>query len=300
VAVDIALLLILAFWVVWGYIRGGIEDILGLGALVVAFLASAPFGSPIGNILGANFRWPPGVSYLIGRIIAGLCIYIPLIILASIIDRRLGRTEQGVPHPWNRILGFLWGLGSGLVLFFILLFGIDVGLKVFPDASGWIVRQATQSKLREWATSFNPADRYLITDVLKLYRAARRDHEVLQRFREEPQVRKLLENPSFKRLLDDQAVAKAIQDRNVGAVLTNENFRLVLADKELRADILSPEMHRAFEKALQKAPQAPASPPVSVPATTPAPPASMRAPMPATTPAPMPATTPAPKPKASQ
>jgi uncharacterized membrane protein required for colicin V production len=260
VAVDIALLLILAFCVVWGYIRGGIEDILGLGALVVAFLASAPFGAPMGRILGANFGWSPGVSYLIGRIIAALCIYIPLIILASFIDRRLGRTEQGVPHPWNRVLGFLWGFGSGLVLFFILLFGMDVILKVFPDSSGWIVRQAGESKLRQWASSFNPADRYLITDVLRLYRAARHDPQVVARLRDEPQVRKLLESASFKRLLDDQSVAQAVRDSNVGAVLTNENFRLVLADKELRAEILSPEMHRAFEEALEKTPEIPPAP----------------------------------------
>ncbi len=256
--VDIILLLILAACVVWGFMRGGIEDILGLGALVVAFVASAPLGQPLGSVLGSNFGWSPGVSYLVARIVAGFCIYIPLLILASYIDRRLGRSEQGIPHPWNRVLGFVWGLGSGLVLFFLLLFSMDVALKVFPDASGWIVRQARQSRLRQWASSINPADRYLVTDVLKFYRVRRQDPTVVQRLREEPEVQKLLENPAFKRLLDDKAVAEAVRQRNLGAVLTNENFRLVLQDRDLRAQILSPAMHQAFERAMEK-PSSPTS-----------------------------------------
>lgn len=248
--VDLVLILIVVLCIVWGYTRGGVLDILGLAALLAACLFSAPIAPLLARVFLAHTSWSAGVSYVVARLVAGLCIYIPLIVLAGFIDRRIGRSEEGVPHPWNRLLGAACGLATGLAFLFILLFLVDVGVKVFPDASGWPVESARGSVLRRCVSTFNPADRYLLTDGLRLVRAARQDPEVFGRLSKDPDVRRLLDAPALKALLEDKEFVAAARARNIGAVVSNEHFRRVLEDKELREIIVSPELHAALEKAL--------------------------------------------------
>lgn len=248
--VDLVAIAVLAFCAVRGYFRGAVRNVLELAALAVAYFGSGPFASPIGRILTAWTGLSAGAAYLGGRAIAALCIYVPLAIAATIADRRFGRTKEGKRKRWNRILGAAFGFAFGLFVALLFLFLADVGVKVFPSASGFAVRSARASFLRRGVSRFNPADRFLITDVLRLLRAARDDPEVLRRLSEHRQIRTIMNHPLFRKLQQDEQFAAALRNQQITAVLSNRNLQNLLADKELRSLILSPQTRAAFREAM--------------------------------------------------
>jgi len=246
---DLVLVLIVVLCAVWGYLRGGLVSVLALGALIVAYLASAPLGPVAAGVLAPHL--PAGAAYLVGRLVAGLCVYIPLAIVAGVVDRKIGRTREGKVHRWNRALGTVCGLASGLVWFFMVVFVADVAIKVFPEARGRVAGSAKRSLFRRWLSPLNPADRFLVTDVLRLLRTAQQDPQVMQRLMEREEVRRLFDNLKFKRLVEDEQLARALRSGRVDAVLANRNLQNLLADKELQSLVLS-EMRTALQEVLKE------------------------------------------------
>lgn len=250
--VDLIFVGILAFCVLRGYLRGAASSLLGFAALVVAYVASGPLGPVAAKMLMAWAGLSAGTAYTLGRIIAGLCIYVPLLIVASVLGASLRRTKLAGVRVLNSALGALIGLAWGLLAVLILVFLVDVGLKVFPEASGRIAQSARASFVRRWVSSRNPADRFLITDVLRLVRVADDSPEVLDRLSQHEHMQELLDHPKFQKVLADKELVTALRQGGVDAVLRNENLRELVADKELRALILSPETRSAVQEAIRE------------------------------------------------
>ncbi len=255
--VDLIVIAIIGLCFLLGYMRGGLLPLLGLCALVAAYFGSAVAGPPIGEILATYTHWPTLAVYLCGRIVAAGFIYIALMVLAVILERRVGRTEGGRLQKWNKSLGGLSGLVSGLLLGVIALLLADVLAKVMPESPSAVVRSSRHSILRRFVSPFNPADTFLVTDALRMLRAARDDPSVLERLREHEQVQELLARPELQAVRQDTKLAKAIQDNDIGAILHNQPLQTVLANKELRALILSPEMRLALQDVLRESAQHP-------------------------------------------
>jgi uncharacterized membrane protein required for colicin V production len=251
--IDIILVVVVFFLGVRGYLRGAVLSLLGLAALVVAVIASAPLGPIVGRSLAAQSHLSLGSSYLLGRILAGVAIYIPAIVLAHIVDRRVGRDEEGELRSWNRSLGVLGGLLSGVVIALLLLFVLDVAVKVLPAGEGWLMEASRTSLLRRAVSPHNPADRFLVTDLLKVLRVAQDDPDVLRQLRQTEAFRRLLAHPDVQPLLEDEGLARAVRDQQLERILENENLRRVLADRELRRMIFSPEMRQAIRDVLAEA-----------------------------------------------
>ena len=239
-----------------GYVRGVLADVFGLAALLIAYLPSAPLAPLLMRWLLAAANWPASLAYLACRLAAGLVIYLVVSGGARAMARKLGSTDEGRLLGWNRALGALVGLGSGLLLALIVLFLADAGLKVYPEASGWAADAARDSVLRRRVSAVNPADTFLVTDVLRLLRAVRENPQVIERLRDDPQMRRLMEQESFQRLLSDEQLATALRSGRVHEVVASEEFRRLLADKELRKMALSPETRRALENVLGGPPSA--------------------------------------------
>lgn len=248
--VDLIAILAVVLCALLGYIRGGLMAVLGLMALIVAYFASALVGPPLGAVIAAHSRCPAVTAYLMGRIAGGVLIYVLLMAPAVILARKMGRTERGKLRMWNRGIGAFFGVVWGACLALVLLFLADVATKVVPEATGRLADSARRSVLRRCVSSLNPADRFLVTDILRLLRAARQDPEVFQRLRAHEQFRQLQEHPAFKRVSEDRKLTEAIHSRDVAAILRNENLRRLLADKELRRRILSPEIRLALQEVL--------------------------------------------------
>lgn len=244
---DLLLLVIVLASAIGGYVRGALQQVLGLAALLAAYLISAPFGPVAGRMVMARADWSAGVSYAVGRLIAGLIIYGVLSVAIVVVTRVLKPAKRGPLQSWDRWLGSFVGLMWGLVLLFTVLFLADVALKVLPEASGWAFRSARRSLLRRWASPANPADRFLVTDTLRMVRAARENPEVVRRLSRHAEVRRLLEHPDFKAVLADEELIAALRRKDVNAVLKNENFGRLLANKELMSLALSREVRSAVQ-----------------------------------------------------
>ncbi len=248
---DFVAVVVVLLSVVWGYLRGFLYDLLGLVALVVAYVGSAPFGESLGGALARNTGLTGGTAYVVARVGAGLLIYISLKISATLANRKFGQTEMGVTRRWNRNLGALGGLLGGLVVVLILLLVADTAVKAFPESENAFVRVAERSRLREMVSRFNPAEQFLLTDTLRLMHVAREDPEVAERLREDAHIQAILQHETLQRLLEDEDLEAAIRRGDYGRVLRHEGMRELLRDRELMELLLSEETQRAMREAME-------------------------------------------------
>jgi len=128
----------------------------------------------------------------------------------------------------------------------------DSLLKVFPEAGGSFVESARNSSFRRLVSGFNPADRFLVTDCLRLLRVARQDPEVLRRLSEREEVRELLEHPDVQAVLTDESLHRAVAEGRLDEVFGNANLKRLLGNADLRRRMLSPELRAALTQALRE------------------------------------------------
>ncbi len=245
---TVIVIIVLLVCIGWGYLRGALKDVLGLAALVVAYLASAPFGRSLGGWLAAHYGMSAGNAYVVARVCAGLVIYVSVKISAAVANRRFGQDETGVTLRWNRNLGAVLGLVYGLVLVLIVVFLADSLHKA--GVQGGFVDSVSKSWVDQRLGPYNPADKFLLTDVLKLLRQAREHPEVVERLQQSPAVQALLDRPDVQAVLNDEDLAEAIRSGDVGRVLENEDLKKLLKDRDLMRQILSPEVRDAIRKAV--------------------------------------------------
>jgi uncharacterized membrane protein required for colicin V production len=232
-------IIVLLLTVTWGYLRGALHDVLGLAALAVAYLVSEPFGRTLGERLAQHPATSAASAYVIARVSAGLAIYISLKVSAAVANRLFGQDEAGVTRPWNRNLGALLGLAYGLALVLIVLFFADSLHKA--GSQNAFVQAASGSWLGRRVSTHNPADRFLLTDLLRLLRTAREDPVVLERLRQDPRVQALLDDPTLKAVLEDRDLVEALHAGQFGKVFSNPHLKALLADKQLLHRIVSPD-----------------------------------------------------------
>ena len=247
---DLVVLLVMFLCAFRGYQRGAIRNVLELLALAIAWVASAPLWHIAGNPLIASAGWTHTAGYLVGRLIAGAVIYVPLVIGAWWADKRIGRTPEGGIRDWNRALGTSFGLAVGILTALFVLFLADTLVQGFPASRGTLMGVARRSSLRKMVAKANPARRFMVTDVLQLLTAAKRDPAVLDRLLADPQIRSLMEHPKLRAAQADQDLAAALRDKRIGDVLENESLGALLGDAELRAQILSAETRKAIRNAV--------------------------------------------------
>jgi uncharacterized membrane protein required for colicin V production len=258
--IDLVIVLMLVLCATWGVLRGGLFHLMGIVALIFAWLFSSPLAPLVGGLILSKTQWSEGASLAVGRLVAFFLIYVGLMGIGTFIDYRFRKIKslslQGLNRGLGGVFGFIWG---GVLCFLLLCLG-DVWLKVYPDTGGYLAQAVRESRLRSRVTNINPADRFLVTDTLRLLRAAREEPELLEELRAEPHVKSMIEHPDFVALSNDAGLQQAIQDRDYAAVLKNENLRAVLENDELRAALLSAEMRETIRQVLEGWEPAPASP----------------------------------------
>jgi len=248
---DLIAVAVMALCIAVGYRRGGLLDVLGLVALLMAYVASAVVAVPLAQLLVGHANLSVAASYAAGRLMGGVAIYAGLVAIALVVNRRLGRTLEGTVRPWNKGLGALTGLGWGLFFALALLFLSDVYVKTMPEAVGRVADWSRRSHLRTAVSRFNPADRFLLTDAIRLLKAARRDPAVLERLRQDPRFSRILAEAQVKRAMEDEALAEAFRKRNIAGILGNASFQALITDARLRKQLLSPQTRAALQEAAQ-------------------------------------------------
>jgi hypothetical protein len=248
--IDFAVVLLLLGFVLWGFLHGAVFNVLGLAAFLLAYFLSAPLAGPFVGLIVGRLAWSPGVAYLTARLVLCVVIYLPLSMFVSRVDRRFRESKSETLLAVNSGVGAACGLAWGMLAAFFLLCIADVWVKALPEANGPFARSVRTSYFRGLVSASNPADRFLVTDVLKLLRAARQDPQVLERLSANPHVRKLLEHPDLQAVLEDDELSKKLRDDPIGTILHDRGLGRLLADKELRRMILSVEMQEALRQAM--------------------------------------------------
>jgi len=249
---DLLVVICVLIFALIGFLRGILHEALMAGALIVTYLVSADLSSPFtAGVLAASSA-PAGTAYTIGRLAAGIVAFFSLAAAARIADKRIGRTRRGYLLPWNRNLGLLAGLVFGVLVAFCGLCVADAFYKAYPESQGGWTKFVGNSVSRAWVSPFNPADRLLLTDSLKLLRVAADDPDKLDELRQREAVAKLLDHPKIKDILDDPELMEAIGSRDIRRVAVDEKVRALLEDEELRRLMFSAEMREAMHEFMQE------------------------------------------------
>ena len=252
---DVFCLLVVLLSALWGYLRGGLSEFLGMVALVAAYFGSAPLGGTLAFAPARLWDMPPGRAYLVARVAAGVGIYVLLMVFAWIANRKFGRSKEGVTYRWNRALGGVMGLGNALLIVLAVLFIGDALVKVYPEQKGALLAAVRRSHFRRMVSGLNPADRFLMTDSLRFLRVVREDPDIIGELRDKPQVRRILEHPDIQEASRDKELQDAVENRDFARILKNERVRHILVNKELMRKLFSKDMQEAMRSALEGADQ---------------------------------------------
>jgi uncharacterized membrane protein required for colicin V production len=244
--VDVLVLIILAGFLFWGYEKGVLSAAMTLAAMVAAAIVSYHLAPGVaGYLTGLE----PTVRYPVARVGSLLVAWVSLRISGRVIARRYGRTERGEVRLWNRRIGGLAGLISGLTVVLILLSVLDTYVQVAPDVEGRLAVWARGSFLRRATHPFNPLNKPPMDVLVPLAIQARKDPAVIQRVTEDERVRQIREHPAIQAVLQDQDLMAALREGRVEEFIRNEKVRKVWDDPDLRQMLRSDELRQAIQDA---------------------------------------------------
>lgn len=133
--VDIAILVILAGFMLKGLLRGLLRELCSLAGLVVgAYLAFTYHGSLAESLLH-SFKWPAQLCV----VATFLALFLATVVVFSLLGYLLSRFVKLLfLGGLNRVAGALFGLTQGTLLLVVVLYGLSVGPlpKSFKTAIG--------------------------------------------------------------------------------------------------------------------------------------------------------------------
>lgn len=110
-ALDIITLLLVGGGIVFGFLRGFVQEVLSLVAWVAAIVALRLFHEPVAAALAGTIGTGAGASVLAFAIVFGL-----VFIIGKLLSRRIGgATRKSVVGPIDRVLGGGFGALKGLI-----------------------------------------------------------------------------------------------------------------------------------------------------------------------------------------
>src|ERR1035437_1806 len=119
--VDLVILVGLGVFFFLGVMQGAIRRLLGIGSMLVAFLAAGNLRDPVGNFLADNWTQ---FDRNYNKLLAFLIVFVVVAVAASIVTQGFyRRTEISADHPiMDDIIGGLLGLLQGaLLLLFVVI-----------------------------------------------------------------------------------------------------------------------------------------------------------------------------------
>lgn len=142
-ALDIITLLLVGGGLVLGAMRGFVQEILALGAWVVAIAALKLLHTPLTGALEGTIGTWAGAAVLAFALIFGL-----VFIAGKLIARRVGgATRRSVIGPIDRILGGGFGALKGLIVATLLYLGANLVIDMWSGRTSerpeWMAQSRT-------------------------------------------------------------------------------------------------------------------------------------------------------------
>ena len=256
--IDVVCIFVVLIFVGLGFVRGILHEALAVGGLVASYAGSRALGRPLTRLLLSAWSMPAGAAENLARIFAGTLMFLSLLVAVRMIDKHVGRTRRGVVVPWNRNLGALAGVAFGAGVVFSVLCVVDAFYKVSPGGEGWWSRAVADSSLRGWVQKRNPADRLLVTDSLKFFRAVAQDEELRESLKASDEFRQLWGHETVEAIREDTELMTAITSaaeskdlRQFQKVGKHKKVHALLKDRKLRAALLSPDLRRRMRELVE-------------------------------------------------
>lgn len=139
---DIAVFLIVGIGAVTGFARGFVQEIIALGAWIIALVAIRYFHTPLAEYLVSPVRSESGAAVLA----FALLLLVPYTVMRLFARWMGARSRASLLGPIDRVLGFGFGALKGIIIvvlaFSVLVLGYDVvwGPSGRPD---WIKQART-------------------------------------------------------------------------------------------------------------------------------------------------------------
>ena len=245
---DIAIVFLLIFFSIVGYIRGAWSQVIKLGALVVAFYLSGPLASPFYNFIYEIIPSSPTVKYYIARTLAGVCIYVGCSIIGKfvegllfIIDRIIEKVifgREGSFREWNRLFGLLLGFLKTAIILALLIWVLDIvpveaKLQKFPELIKDAKEMASESIIIGLVSQFNPLEKIVFINRINRLQYLSQDPERMDQIEATGEYKRLDSNPRFRELIQDKALIDAIGKSDYEALLGNQKFLTIIKDQQL-------------------------------------------------------------------
>lgn len=126
--VDVAILVVLAVFLVKGLVRGLFKELCSLIGLLGGALLAYRFHGSLADLLLQSVRIPNAVAV----VVAFLAIFLATIVIFAILGHLLSRVVKLVfLGGLNRVAGGFFGLVEGVVLLSVILFALS--LRPLPD-----------------------------------------------------------------------------------------------------------------------------------------------------------------------
>ena len=133
--IDLIVVIIFAYALINGFIKGFILEIAGMLALVLGLIGAFKFSSILGNYLAVYVAWSPKTIQTVSFILLFIVIIYAVSLLAKIITKTLKIIALG----WlNRISGALFGfLKWGVLLSALVLISQEINeiITLMPEAT---------------------------------------------------------------------------------------------------------------------------------------------------------------------
>ncbi|HPD17236.1 MAG TPA: CvpA family protein [Planctomycetota bacterium] len=257
--IDLIVLILVVLFVFLGYVRGLLAHMAGLGALLVASLATGFVVRGGIQLLASKAEPPSPALYAMACIVAWLLLYFVSRFLLGRVAKLLGSDQQGKPRPWNRKLGALAGAVEALVFAWFILGLLDAMPEDSRKARLPRVHQEMESSLfTNWVVRpTSPATRLELQPLIADLTVLSEHPEALRGIEDKPEIRKIAQHPKVAAVLQDQALLQTWAEGRYGRFFSDSKVREAVEDTEVRQMLrelpIRTILHEAAERARKQA-----------------------------------------------
>lgn len=240
---DLAVLIVVAAFAVWGAFAGVARQVAQLVAVFGAWLAATPTGQFIGPVLATRIGSPRLVGVVLATFVAFLLVFLVVRAVVTAFVRRLLAGKDPENRTPDRVLGFLVGAAKVSLIVYVALaaatfFEDNVTLGLAGRRLHFTPRDSVLFGL---ARTYNVFEAQQFSGVKDFVRVAR--------LGEDPKMAaKLKDNRDWAALRKDSRFRSALDAEQLQQAIEAGDYRALLRSNQVLDLITDPEASRRLER----------------------------------------------------
>lgn len=240
---DLAVLIVVAAFAVWGAFAGVARQVAQLAAVIGAWAAATPVGQFIGPVVATRIGSPRLVGVVLATLVAFLLVFLVVRAVVTAFVRRLLAGRDPTNRTPDRVLGFLVGAAKVSAIVYVALaaatfFEDNVTLGLGGRRFRFTPRD---SVLFELARTYNLFEVQQFSGVKDFVRVARLggDPKLAAALKDNQDWAALRRDSRFKGALDAESLQRAVE---------RGDYRTLLKSNQVLDLITDPEASRRLER----------------------------------------------------